>query len=294
MATRFTKFDAIGTHWQIQDHCQLNDIAWDRVQQQISQRIEAFDQAYSRFRQDSLVTRMSQQPGRYQLPPDGYKLLGFYEKLYAATDGKLTPLIGQTMVDAGYDAGYSFQTKQLTSPPSWTDTIAYDKNSVTLNKNVLLDFGAAGKGYLVDIVAGILDEAGIRSYTINAGGDILHRSEDSETLAIGLENPMDTSEAIGIARLTNKSLCASAGCKRQWGTFHHIIDPSSLASPRQITAVWVVAADTMTADGIATALFFTEPSQLQKHFDFSYAILDQDMTLHHAKDFPARVFSPTS
>ena len=97
--------------------------------------------------------------------------------------------------------------------------------------------------------------------------------------------------AIGTVRLSNRSLCASAGNKRRWGDFHHIIDPTILRSPDRIVATWVLAADTMTADGLATALFFTSAESLQTRFKFSYALLDHTMNLYYAKDFPVNAFA---
>ena len=290
ITARRAVFEAIGTRWDIRADDPIDDTAWQRLSEKIRRRIEAFDKAYSRFRPDSLVTKMSRRAGRYELPADGYKLLSFYERLYKSTDGKITPLIGQTITDAGYDAKYSFQTSELHTPPKWEDVITYDQQEIYIKKPALLDFSAAGKGYIVDIVGELLRSAGLHSFIINAGGDLLHCSVDGEPISVGLENPSDTLEAIGIAKLSNQSLCASSGSKRKWGTYHHIIDPDSLQSPIEIISTWVVADDTMMADGIATALFFTNPEVLRKHFNFSYAILYKDMTLLQSKDFPATVF----
>ena len=288
-AIRKTTFEAIGTHWQIDVREVITGADWERLSALIQERIEQFDKNYSRFRTDSLVTQLAQRAGTYELPTDGYQLLSFYEQLYSATSGKVTPLIGQVMSDAGYDAAYSLQSGPLQSPEQWHDVLRYTKTTITLQKPVLLDFGAAGKGYLVDIVGGLLEEAGVHNFTVNAGGDIMHRSTTSELLSVGLENPQDTSEVVGIAQLGNQSLCASAGRKRAWGNFHHIIDPSSLKSPSKIMSVWVQAEDTMTADGLATALFFVEPPAL-KQFEFSYALLHDDMTMSWSKDFPVQLF----
>jgi thiamine biosynthesis lipoprotein len=294
MSTRQATFNAIGTRWEIRILDELTTNDWSRLLARINGRIMAFDAAYSRFRSDSLVTRMSKQAGTYDLPRDGHALINFYEQLYQATDGKVTPLIGQVMADAGYDAEYSLHAKVLHIPPNWEDVILYSKHTITLSTPALLDFGAAGKGYLVDIISEVLTEAKLASYLINAGGDILQRSTTERALEVGLENPQDSSEVIGAASLLNASLCASAGSKRKWNEFHHIIDPVTLQSPTEVTAVWVIANDTMTADGIATALFFTDPATLQKFFNFSFAVLDKDMTLHHSKDFPVNFFAVDS
>jgi thiamine biosynthesis lipoprotein len=256
----------------------------------ITGRIDQFDHAYSRFRPDSLVTHMASQAGTHNMPADAHRMLEFYEQLYRITGGKVTPLIGATMVDAGYDASYSFRPKaSLATAPHWDDVISYDTHSLTLTRPVLLDFGAAGKGYLVDLIAGLLSDAGLHDYLINAGGDIAHRGDTS--VIAGLESPFDTSQAIGTVPLHNQAIAASAGTKRKWQHFTHIIDPQSRTSPQDIVATWVIAADTMTADGLATALFFAAPETLRTHFDFQYAVLRRNARLSYSDGFNATLFN---
>jgi thiamine biosynthesis lipoprotein len=283
-------FEAIGTAWDIQLHEPLRSSELAALEQQIHARIEQFDAAYSRFRTDSLVSHMARAAGSYDLPNDGYVLLQFYEQLYQATEGKVTPLIGQTVSDAGYDAGYSLESKRLHRPPAWKEVISYDHHTLHLQKPALLDFGAAGKGYLVDIIAGLLEAAGIYSYLINAGGDIHQRSASGQAVEVGMENPLANDEAIGVAPLSNKSLCASSGSKRSWGKYTHILDPDTLRSPQDIVATWTIANTTMVADGLATALFFTAPEYLRT-FDFAYAILASDMQLTYSANFPVTTFT---
>jgi len=293
MNTRQLRFDAIGTKWQIQFHDSLEENEFNLLERHITARIAEFDAIYSRFRPDSLVTAMSKNPGLYALPPDGFPLLRFYEQLYGATDGLVTPFIGQAMADAGYDANYSFKQKPLVSPPKWENTITYDTNGIHLEKPVLLDFGAAGKGYLVDIIANLIEEAGMHNFVINAGGDILHRADSNESVTIGLENPLDDTEVIGTITLCNQSLCASSSTKRKWQNMHHILNPATLQPVEDTVATWVVADNTMLADGLATALFFVEPIRLRKMFSFSYATLNKNMGLEHSTDLPIKLFEAT-
>lgn len=294
MHAKRTTFEAIGTHWELQVFGAVDAETWLALLAGIHARIEAFDKDYSRFRKDSLVTKISKQAGTYTMPEDWHELITFYRTLYEVTGGKVTPLIGQTVSDAGYDAQYSFDKKELRTPPTWQAALQYDRTSLITTQPVLLDFGAAGKGYLVDLIGKLFDEAGVRSYIINAGGDILHRSYENDAIAVGMENPADTSEAIGIIQLSNRSLCASAGSKRAWADIHHIIDPITLASPSDVIATWVLADTTMVADGLASALFFTSAQELSKTFNFDYAVLDKDMQLYHTKNFPITIFDETN
>lgn len=284
-------FSAIGTSWVIDILEPITPRKLLALKKDIKIRIEAFDQAYSRFRQDSLVAQMATQPGRHRLPSDAAPLLALYSRLYQLTGGLMTPLIGDTIVAAGYDANYSLRPKQPVAPITWDDALVYDFPYLTIKQPVVLDFGAAGKGYLVDLVADCIEAAGVANYCVNAGGDIVSHTVSVEPLTIALEHPDAPDEAIGVAGLHNQSLCGSAGNRRAWGPYHHIINPDTLASPVNIKAVWVVADSGLLADGLSTALFFTSAATLSQHFVFEYALVYVDGSLEKSNHFPAEFFT---
>ena len=248
-------FSAIGTSWQIDIYQDISNSLEIQLLENIKKRIDEFDVAYSRFRDDSLVTKISQQTGVFTLPSDAKEMFDLYYDLYNMTDGFFTPFVGQMLVDAGYDANYSLvQKKELETPPLWEQVIEYSQPNLIVKKPVLLDFGAGGKGYLIDLVAGVIEGSGVLEYCIDAGGDMLHRG--SAPISVGLENPNNLEEAIGIYTLSSASLCGSAGNRRAWGSFTHIMNPATLVSPTHIAGVWVSADNTLLADCIATCLFF--------------------------------------
>jgi len=285
--TRFT-FEAIGTSWRIDIDAKLSSLQEAELLSSIKKRIDEFDKAYSRFRKDSLVTEMSQKSGTYELPDDAPAMLDLYKELYDLTEGKLTPLIGNVISDAGYDASYSLkQKKELETPPFWNEVLEYNHPKLTMKKPAILDFGAAGKGYLIDIVGEVIESKGISAYLIDAGGDIRHRG--TEAIKVGLENPDDFKQVIGVFELKNGSICGSAGNRRRWDKFTHIIDPKTLNSPTEIVATWVAADSTLLADGLATALFFVEPEKLGK-FRFEYVIIYSDRSFKASDSFKGSMF----
>lgn len=281
-------FEAIGTQWVIDIHQTVEPETWVVLEQKIQARIEAFDKKYSRFRDDSLVMSMSGKSGKYILPPDAKQLFDLYHKLYQLTDGLFTPLIGNVLSDAGYDQTYSLQGKELSVPSSWDDALLYKFPDLFVKEPVTLDLGACGKGYLIDLVSEVLEKESITEYCIDAGGDMRQRGE--ETLRVGLEHPEDSSQVIGVATLQNKSLCGSAGNRRAWGEFHHLMNPKTLKPVDTVRAVWVVADTTILADGLATALFFVSPEVLLKEFSFDYVVVKKDYQIEQSFTFPGELF----
>jgi len=283
-------FKAIGTSWRIDIHDALDDVREKELESRIMERIEAFDKAYSRFRPDSLVTEMSMKAGTYELPADAEDMMSLYHDLYVRTDGYVTPLVGGLISDAGYDAKYSLVEKgELKAPPAWDEAIEYDHPMLKVKKPVLLDFGAAGKGYLVDLVGQVLESNGISGYGIDAGGDILYHGKDP--IKIGLEDPADKGRVIGVCGLKGGSICGSAGNRRAWGNFTHIMDPKKLASPTDIAAVWVVADRALVADGLTTCLFFVTPDALKEAYAFEYVVVHKDRSVDVSSGFPGELFT---
>ncbi|MFZ1301173.1 MAG: FAD:protein FMN transferase [Candidatus Microsaccharimonas sp.] len=278
-------FEALGTSWVIETDQPIS-VALKEI---IQEAIEAFDITYSRFRQDSLVTKLSQQAGSYEFPASAIPLFSFYEQLYVITGSKVTPLIGDMISRAGYDADYSFEPKEQKPISTWDVAVRREGRVLHVSQPIILDVGAAGKGYLVDCVAQILDEHEAGEYVIDASGDMRHKGK-SENL-VGLEHPLDHGKVIGAIEVQNASLCASATNRRVWGEgLHHIFDPDTMAPVGTYVATWVLAKDTMVADGLATALFFVDPSTLANHYSFEYVRMGADGSVEYSPLFNGKLF----
>ncbi len=284
------EFDAIGTSWKIDILDEVSEQEASFLQKSIQDRIKIFDKNYSRFREDSLVSEMSRKAGTYTLPDDAKPLMDIYKKMYDMTGGMLTPLIGSLMVQAGYDANYSLRPKELHHPVKWEDTLEYNFPNLTLKHPALLDFGALGKGYAIDIVSNILRAKNIQSFTVDAGQDIFYCNTKNTALRVGLENPNNFEQVIGVAEIYNQSICGSSGSRRKWATFHHIMHPFALESVRNIVATWAIAPTALEADALASALFFVPGTFLKTEYNFEYVILYSNFSVDKSDAFPGELF----
>jgi FAD:protein FMN transferase len=259
------RFDAIGTRWVIETDRPLSDDLRARVRA----RIDEFDVTWSRFRADSLVTRIAgaREGGSFQLPDDATALLDLYDRLHEPTDGALDPLIGRDLELLSYDATYSLTPAsdavreiEHQRRARWTDVQRHG-TAITTDRPVLLDVGAAGKGRLVDLVAQTLSDAGVRRFVVDAGGDLRHHGD--QPVRVGLEHPLDPTRVVGVVELHSNALCASAVNRRAWSDgLHHILDARTGTPVDDVVATWVIADDAMLADGLATALFVTDAQRL--------------------------------
>ena len=280
-------FEAIGAPWKITTPKPLPQ----NVSQAISARIDQFDAVYSRFRADSLVTAIADEPGTWEFPPDAAPLFALYRTLYNATEGAMSPLVGARLENLGYDREYTLVPRNgVTRVPVWDDIMHWDGTRLTTTAPVLVDVGAAGKGYLVDLVAVVLRDAGIDEYLIDASGDLLHRG--ATPVRVGLEHPFDPTQAIGVCELSNAALCASAPGRRSWGPgLHHILDATTGLPTNDVAATWALASSGLQADGLATALFFAAAPALHASFKFEYVRMFPDSRIEYSRSFPGELFT---
>lgn len=199
--------------------------------------------------------------------------------------------MGRALDDLGYDRAYSLRpTGRSTAVPAWDDAIAWNGTSLSTVRPVSLDVGAAGKGYLVDIVAGMLDDAGHVDYTVDGSGDIRHRGPGP--IRVGLEHPLDTTKAIGIALVRDGAICSSATNRRSWGNgLHHVIDATTGLPTQGVIATWALAPTALEADGLSTALFFADPGRLAQEFTFSYVRMLSSGRVEFSPDLDGELFT---
>ncbi|HSN37799.1 MAG TPA: FAD:protein FMN transferase, partial [Arthrobacter sp.] len=225
-------FDGIGTRWEITTPFPLSGALRGRLLATVGD----YDAAWSRFRPDSVIAAASRQPGRYVLPAGAADLGPLYETLYRLSGGAMTPLIGGSLEQLGYDATYSLRPGGPPVPaPAWGGVLDWQGRVLTTRAPVVIDVGAAGKGQLADLLSTELRAGGVAEHFIDASGDLVNAG--SLPVDVGLEHPYDRTRAIGIVSLGAGALCASAANRRAWGDgLHHVLDGTTGAPVRTVVA----------------------------------------------------------
>lgn len=346
-----------------------------RVQQRIRAFVEEYECTLSRFRADSLVSRMAraEHGGDFEFPAWAGPLFALYSEFYSATHGAFDACVGADLLALGYDnsvqfipelaanvsensgsASASWNKYHRALPVAWADISRAD-GSTTLHTSqpVQLDFGAAGKGYFVDLVTQIIKEelggdSPANSYLpldcdspadfdflVNAGGDMRACfSEENSQIKVALENPFDTTQAVGVASIASGSLCASSAARRRWkvkdanclaanafeSNCHksngcesdafesnliatHLINALDGVPSQKLSASWAYipaktcAFPTAYADALATALFISQESDLQKIVQTTgaeFAVMQPNCAacqVRKTRAFPAHFFA---
>lgn len=270
------ELEGLGTRWIIELVDQRGHFPAE-LSKQIKDKVALFDDTYSRFKSDSLVGQLNAHGSLLHPPVELLEMFAFAHKMHKATHGAFDISVGATLQSAGY--GQTIQTVHEV-PSFWTET-TYDSQRIVLPANAAIDFGGFGKGWLLDQLAVLLENAGHDHYLINGGGDIVVSAVSPLTL--GLEHPYETGSVIGTTRLQRGALAVSSTVKRRWihdgTTHHHIIDPAThRSSSNGVVSTYVRGETALIADTLATVLLLRprlEP-QLSKAFGVKTIILRAD------------------
>ncbi len=144
-----------------------------------------------------------------------------------------------------------------------------EKSTVFLtDKGMSLDVGAVAKGYATELVAKEIQEEGLISGIISAGGNVrvLGKPLDGirERWGIGIQDPdksilPDGNHILDTIFLNNASVVSSGDYERYYivddKVYHHIIDPKTLMPGRYYRAVTIVTEHSGLADLLSTAVF---------------------------------------
>lgn len=244
--------DALGTGLLVHTESVLDDEIRDRI----GSFIHEYEVVLSRFRDDSIVGRMrtATHGGTFDFPDWALGLFGLYDQLFASTNGTIDPCVGEDLIRLGYDESYSFtpapdaaeHAGAIHGRAIWSADVERHGTTLVTRGPVALDFGACGKGYLVDLLAGMLgDSAGHPQpiqYVIDAGGDLLVHTD--EPITIALEDPADPANAVGTVEISHGAFCASSPSRRHWSDaaghqLHHLLNAIDGLPVDDVAATWV-------------------------------------------------------
>ncbi len=270
------EFDAIGTHWWLEI---LSDqIITPGLIESLAATAAQFDQRYSRFRDDSLVSELYR-TGRLSRPPaEMLRMFEFAREMYEVSDGAFDMTVGNALHRFGY--GKRSIAKDVDVTRFWQQ-IAVSPIEIRYPHGVMLDFGGFGKGWLIDQFVRDLKLAGISEFIINGGGDLY--VESKKPVRFALEDPYDNVKLVGSVDIARGALAGSNSLKRIWqdGTEqkHHIIDPKTNdSSQTDVVASFVVASTALIADTMAT-IFILRPELeeiLSRRYDLKTVLIRKE------------------
>lgn len=169
---------------------------------------------------------------------------------------------------------------------------------VTFKQNGMgIDLGGIAKGYIADRIKDYLISQGVKSATINLGGNVLcvGNKPNDVPFNIGIQKPYaDRSETIAVMQLSDVSVVSSGIYERFFTedgiNYHHILDPKTgLPVNNDLISVTIVSPYSVDGDALSTICFakgLKEGMELINSLDDTYAVfITDDYELHFSDGF---------
>lgn len=135
------------------------------------------------------------------------------------------------------------------------DGIKINRNNITLEDGVYIDFGGIGKGYAVDLASRFLQDNGIKDAVVAASGDVRCLS----VCDIYIESPFKEATMFAMigTKIDNIAVSTSGDYRRfvKNRSNNHIINPKKKKSASFFASVTLLTVgDNTSADAFATAI----------------------------------------
>ncbi len=158
-----------------------------------------------------------------------------------------------------------------------------------LHPLVYIDLGGIAKGHAVDRSIEILRERGIDQAMVSAGGDSqIIGDRRGEPWVVGVRDPRNADVEVVVLPLLDASISTSGDYERffveEGVRYHHIIDPTSGDSAREVRSVTVIASESTAADALSTSVFVMGVDKgielINRLLDVDVIIVDGNGALH--------------
>jgi FAD:protein FMN transferase len=262
MALHRFRFRAMAAENEVQIHSPDAELAAAAAACAIDEvaRIEA---KYSRYRPDSVVSRINEAAGGDPVPIDAetWKLLAFADACFRQSEGSFDATSGVLRRAWRFDEA-RVPSKEELAPllalVGW-ERVELTQRSVRLPvRGMELDFGGFGKEYAVDRAALMLNAADAHSALVNLAGDlaILGPQVDGAPWRVGIQNPRRKDTVIATLPVRSGAIATSGDYERfieVQGVRHcHVLDPRSGHSATGFRSVTVHAASCLVAGSAST------------------------------------------
>lgn len=226
-----------------------------------TQRIE---HKYSRYRADSIVSRINAAAGSGQaieVDEETAGLLDFAAQLHAQSGGLFDITSGVLR------RAWNFREPRLPDEAElaalraligWQQVHWQARRIHLPRAGMELDFGGFGKEYAADRAATLLREAGARGGYVNLGGDIRVIGPDAEGQAwrFGVQHPRQLDEVVAVLSLSEGALATSGDYERYFEIdgrrYCHLLDPRSGWPVRHWQSVSVLAPLCLAAGALSS------------------------------------------
>ena len=270
---------------------------------------ERLDGLLSVWKEGSDVTHLNQAAGKGPVPigPDTLTVLQAARDVSDWTHGKFDVTFGALSDIWKFDQDQDDTVPDRAAIEARLPLIDYRRlvidarggTAVLQRAGMRAHLGGIGKGYAVDRTVALLREAGLRDFSIQAGGDMyVAGMRGNRAWRLGIADPRAPDGAVfARVELTDSTFSTSGDYERSFikdgVRYHHILDPQTGEPCRLTRSVTIVAKTALQADGLSTGVFLLGPDEgmklVERLRDVEAVIVGADNKVHISSGLQGKV-----
>jgi thiamine biosynthesis lipoprotein len=233
---------------------------------EVVDEFEASEQAMSRFRDTSELTELNRAAGTGRAVAVGRRLeraLVASDRARRVTGGRFDPRVLADLDRLGY-RGAALPIRDVDGNGSQAEAVVHRLGRRRLRIERPVDLGGIGKGLALRWAAARLDRRGLRSFLLEAGGDLVARGPGpvGDSWRVGIEAPSGVDAPLAVIAAGELAVTTSSVGVHAWlvhgRSVHHLIDPATgQPGGDGLAAVTVAAHDPAWAEVWSKTLFLT-------------------------------------
>ena len=243
------------------------------VMQACELEVNRLEEKYSRYRPDSLLTRINQSHGTpIQLDSETSGLLTYANTAFQESNGLFDITSGALRSVWDFNSGVipsKERLQQILSHIGW-DKIQFDGKTIRVPSDMEIDLGGVVKEYAADALVAIAKRLGCTSGYVNLGGDISvvgPRIENGKTLPwyFGVRDPQQPERAKATIEINQGALASSGDYERYFVKdgirYCHILNPKTGLTSQGVGGVSVHAPNCLIAGTMTTVAMLLGPDR---------------------------------
>jgi thiamine biosynthesis lipoprotein len=283
----------------VEDGSGKNDRDVEKLLELGFDEIARLEKLMSPYIDTSDVSRVNQAAGQgpVEVSPETLEVVEMAQKIARLSGGKFDITFAAMKGLWKFDDGVLARVPDPAEVKARLKLVDYRKVTIDrrgkrigVGKGQSIDLGGIAKGYAADKAGEALLKAGLKSFMVQAGGDLLARGTKSgQPWMIGIRDPRGPrGRFFAAAPVIDHSFSTSGDYERYFmhngKRYHHIIDPQTGFPSRGARSVTLYAKDAFTADALDTTVLMLGPEKglrLLKQFPgVGAVIVDTENKVH--------------
>ena len=256
--------------------------------------VRRIERTYSRYRADSIVSRINAAAGRYRVECDEEtaQLLDYADHLHSASGGLFDITSG--VLRRAWDfrkprVPHAQELAPLLALVDWPAVQREDGAVFLPRAGMEIDFGGFGKEYAADRACALLQERGVRHGYVNLGGDMrfIGPQPDGRLWSIGIQDPRKTDGTVASIAVSHGALTTSGDYERFFDVdgkrYCHVLNPRTGMPVPYWRSVSVLAPLAVLGGSVSTIAMLKEADGLPflASSGLAYFAIDSTGQAHH-------------